>query len=167
MLSTMIHLVNIQCRIIIPPANSFYRLSAASTSIPGLLRQNCGAHRHSLQRQPSEVRHFPPALNSAHSSIRSTETILLLRSLSAVEAQYLSRSTNKINEAVGGARVPPGASEGINVARIVVNELDAARFDPLLVRAVAKNAATCLDNILKRLENMVGLMQKVVRQFPH
>ncbi|KJA27739.1 hypothetical protein HYPSUDRAFT_62781 [Hypholoma sublateritium FD-334 SS-4] len=87
---------------------------------------------------------------------QSTETILLLRSLSAVEAQYLSRSTNKINEAVGGARVPPGANEGINVARIVVNELDAARFDPLLVRAVAKNTATCLDNILKRLENLLS-----------
>ncbi len=43
------------------------------------------------------------------------------------------------------------------MARIVVNELDAARFDPLLVRAIAKNTATCLDNVLKRLENLVGI----------
>ncbi|KAF8972928.1 Golgi transport complex subunit 5-domain-containing protein [Flammula alnicola] len=92
---------------------------------------------------------------------QSPETILLLRSLSSVEAQYLSRSSNKINEAVGqafsgGTRIPPGASEGINVARIVVNELDAARFDPLLVRAVAKNTALCLDNVLGRLENLIS-----------
>ncbi|KAF9484491.1 hypothetical protein BDN70DRAFT_825599 [Pholiota conissans] len=94
-------------------------------------------------------------------SYQSAETILLLRSLSTVEAQYLSRSSNKINEAVGqafsgGARTPPGASEGVNVARVVVNELDAARFDPLLVRAVAKCTATSLDNILKRLENVLS-----------
>lgn len=93
----------------------------------------------------------------------SPETILLLRSLSGIEAQYLARSSNKITEAVGqtysgGARAPSGSSEGINVARIVVNEMDAARFDPLLVKAVAKNTATCLDNILNRLESSVSRM---------
>ncbi|KIM45140.1 hypothetical protein M413DRAFT_441814 [Hebeloma cylindrosporum] len=92
---------------------------------------------------------------------QSPETILILRSLSTIESQYLSRSSNKINEAVGqafsgGARIPPGASEGLNVARIVVNELDAARFDPLLVRAVAKNTALCLDNIISRLESLIS-----------
>lgn len=91
----------------------------------------------------------------------SPETILLLRSLSSIEAQYLARSSNKITEAIGqtysgGARAPSGSSEGINVARIVVNEMDAARFDPLLVKAVAKNTATCLDNILNRLEALVS-----------
>ena len=84
----------------------------------------------------------------------------MLRSLSTLELQYLLRSTNKINESVGlafstGGRVPPGASEGTNVARTVANELDAARFDPLLVKAVAKSAATCLDNILSRVEGLV------------
>ncbi|KAF9559858.1 hypothetical protein CPC08DRAFT_665969 [Agrocybe pediades] len=91
---------------------------------------------------------------------QSPETTLLLRSLSTIEAQYLLKSSNKINEAVGqafsgGARAP-GTTEGVNVARIVTNELDAARFDPLLVRAVAKNTATCLDNILSRLEGLVS-----------
>jgi len=99
---------------------------------------------------------------SHHTSSYSPETILLLRSLTPIETLYLSRSTNKINEAVGqafagGARVPPGANEGVNVARIVVNELDAARFDPLLVKAVARNAASCLGNILNRLDGMVSL----------
>lgn len=43
----------------------------------------------------------------------------------------------------------------MNVARIIVNELDAARFDPLLVRAVAKSSAIALDGILSRLEPLV------------
>ncbi|KAH9485273.1 Conserved oligomeric Golgi complex subunit 5 [Psilocybe cubensis] len=94
-------------------------------------------------------------------TFQSPETILLLRSLSTIEAQYLTRSSNKINEVVGqissgSTRTTPGANEGMSVARIVVNELDAARFDPLLVRAVAKNIATCLDNIASRLENSVS-----------
>lgn len=49
----------------------------------------------------------------------------------------------------------PGATEGTNIARIVVNEIDAARFDPLLERALAKNAATCLDNIVSKLDAVV------------
>lgn len=84
----------------------------------------------------------------------------MLRSLSTLESQYLSRSTNKVIESVGpvfstGGRIPPGATEGTNVARVVANELDAARFDPLLVKAVAKSIATCLDNILSRVEGLV------------
>ena len=84
----------------------------------------------------------------------------MLRSLSTLESQYLSRSTNKVNESVGpvfstGGRIPPGATEGTNLARTVVNELDAARFDPLLVKSVARSIATCLDNILTRVEGLV------------
>ena len=87
----------------------------------------------------------------------------MLRSLSTLESQYLSRSTNKVNESVGfafttGSRIPPGATEGTNVARTVANELDAARFDPLLVKAVARSTATCLDNILTRVEGLVRVL---------
>ncbi|KAF8894946.1 Golgi transport complex subunit 5-domain-containing protein [Gymnopilus junonius] len=94
-------------------------------------------------------------------TLQSPETILLLHSLSPVEAQYLARSTNRINEALGqtlsnGARSAPGTNEGINVARIVTNELDAARFDPLLFRAVAKNTAACLDGILTKVEALIS-----------
>lgn len=95
-----------------------------------------------------------------YSASISTEVILLLRSVSNIESQYIARSSNKINETVsqsfsGATRVSPGLSEGTNIARVVVNEIDTARFDPLLVRAVAKNAASCLDNILSKLEGTV------------
>ena len=51
--------------------------------------------------------------------------------------------------------MPPGAMEGTNAARTAANELDVARFDPLLVKTVAKNTGVCLDNILSRVEGMV------------
>ena len=54
-----------------------------------------------------------------------------------------------------GGRIPPGATEGTNSARTIANELDAARFDPLLVKAVARSTATCLDTILSRVDGMV------------
>ncbi|RDB25440.1 Conserved oligomeric Golgi complex subunit 5 [Hypsizygus marmoreus] len=90
---------------------------------------------------------------------QSPETVFVLRSLSNFESLYLSRSSNKLNEAVaqafsGGVRAPPGYNEGINIARTVANELDTARFDPLLVKSVAKNAASSLNMLLSRVDNL-------------
>jgi conserved oligomeric Golgi complex subunit 5 len=92
--------------------------------------------------------------------IYSPETILTLRALSNFEALYLSRSSNRLNESVAqafasGARAPPGMNEGINIARTVANELDSARFDPLLIKAVAKNAGNSLEMMLSRVDGLV------------
>ncbi|KAJ7675112.1 Golgi transport complex subunit 5-domain-containing protein [Mycena rosella] len=92
---------------------------------------------------------------------QSPETVLILRALSNFESLYVSRSSNKLNEAVaqafsGGARSPPGMNEGINIARTVANELDSARFDPLLVRSVAKNVGTCLNMLLSRVDGLIS-----------
>jgi hypothetical protein len=81
----------------------------------------------------------------------------------------LSRSTNKLNEVIGqafsgGGRAPPGSAEGVNVTRAMTNELDAARFDPLLVKAVAKIASSTLDIMLSRTENLVRALPVV--RFP-
>ena len=72
----------------------------------------------------------------------------------------MSRSSTRMNEAVaqafsGGSRAPPGANEGNNIVRTVTNELDSARFDPLLVRAVAKNAATSLESVVAKADGLV------------
>ncbi|KZT41531.1 hypothetical protein SISSUDRAFT_1059461 [Sistotremastrum suecicum HHB10207 ss-3] len=92
---------------------------------------------------------------------QSPETILVLRALSPFEALYLSRSTNKLNEATaqslsGGIRSPPSMSEGLAVARTIVNELDAARFDPLLARSVARNVANVLNHFVTRISTMIA-----------
>jgi conserved oligomeric Golgi complex subunit 5 len=46
-------------------------------------------------------------------------------------------------------------NEGINIARTVANELDSARFDPLLIKAVAKNVGSSLDMMLSRADGLV------------
>lgn len=55
----------------------------------------------------------------------------------------------------GSSRVPPGANEGNNIVRTLTNELDSARSDPLLVRAVAKNAATSLESVVTKTDGLV------------
>ncbi|KAI0940406.1 hypothetical protein AcW1_003608 [Taiwanofungus camphoratus] len=92
---------------------------------------------------------------------QSPETIIVLRALSNFELLYLSRSSNRLNESVGqafagGNRSPPGMSEGVNIARTVANELDSAKFDPLLVRSVAKHVVSALEMLLSRAEGMVA-----------
>jgi hypothetical protein len=91
----------------------------------------------------------------------SPETILILRAVSNFEKLYLARSSNKLNEAVGqaftgGARSPPGATEGINIARAIANEFDSAKFDPLLVVSVTKNAVSSLEMMLSRADSLVS-----------
>lgn len=65
-----------------------------------------------------------------------------------------------MNESVGqafqgGAHAPPSSPEGMNVARLIANELDAAKFDPLLVRSVARSANASLDMLLGRADGLV------------
>ncbi|GAA6004235.1 hypothetical protein JCM10207_002497 [Rhodosporidiobolus poonsookiae] len=101
---------------------------------------------------------------------QSPETILVLRSIQPFETLYLNRSTNRLTDSVGSAfnlssslassfsaRPPsvPTANEGISTARAIVNELDAARFDPLLVKAVAKGAARAVESFISRAEGLI------------
>ncbi|KAF8512431.1 Golgi transport complex subunit 5-domain-containing protein, partial [Gautieria morchelliformis] len=90
----------------------------------------------------------------------SPETVLVLRSVAQFEAFYLARSLNRLNESVGqamsgGARAPPGTAEGISIARTVANELDSAKFDPLLVKAVAKNVGVALEGLVARIDALI------------
>ncbi|GAA6033903.1 hypothetical protein JCM8097_000395 [Rhodosporidiobolus ruineniae] len=102
---------------------------------------------------------------------QSPETILVLRAIQPFETLYLTRSTNRLTEAVSSAfnlssslassfsaRPPsvPTANEGISTARAIVNELDAARFDPLLVKAVAKSASRAVESFLARADSLIA-----------
>ncbi|KAK8865981.1 hypothetical protein IAR55_001131 [Kwoniella newhampshirensis] len=94
---------------------------------------------------------------------QSPEAVLVLRSVSVFETLYLSRSTSRMSEAVSNALQlylsargnPPGPSEGISIARTMTNELDSARFDPLLVRTVARNASKVLDGFVNKIDGML------------
>ncbi|AFR97956.2 hypothetical protein C343_06110 [Cryptococcus neoformans C23] len=94
---------------------------------------------------------------------QSPEAVLVLRSISSFETLYLSRSTNRMSDAVASAVEqylsargnPPGPSDGVSIARTMTNELDSARFDPLLVRTVARNAAKILDGFIQTVDGML------------
>lgn len=86
---------------------------------------------------------------------------MVLRSLSVFETSFLTRCSNRANEAIGqvfsgGIRNPPGMAEGIAIGRAVANELDAAKFDPLLSKAVAKGMVTSLEHMISRWSNLVS-----------
>ncbi|QRV96696.1 conserved oligomeric Golgi complex subunit 5 [Ceratobasidium sp. AG-Ba] len=90
-------------------------------------------------------------------SQQSPETVIVLRAVSSFEALYLSRSTARLNEVIATAvrQQPPGAPEGLAISRTIVNELDSARFDPLLVKSVAKNVGTAIDMLVGRAEGLI------------
>ncbi|TFK75335.1 hypothetical protein BDN72DRAFT_954963 [Pluteus cervinus] len=95
------------------------------------------------------------------SNAQSPETVLVLRAFSTFETSYLSRSSNKVNETIGQAfsgapRNPPGPNDAANVVRTLANELDSARFDPLLVKSVAKNSVSSLQLLLTRTDSFVA-----------
>ena len=87
----------------------------------------------------------------------------MLRSVSAFETLYLTRSTTRMSEAANNAMAsylsgrgnPPSASEGVLIARTITNELDSARFDPLLVRTVSRNAVQVLDGLSAKLDGAI------------
>ncbi|EUC58329.1 3-beta hydroxysteroid dehydrogenase/isomerase family containing protein [Rhizoctonia solani AG-3 Rhs1AP] len=91
------------------------------------------------------------------SNQQSPETVIVLRSVSAFEQLYLSRSTARMNETIATAvrQSPPGAPEGLAISRTIVNELDSARFDPLLVKSVAKNVGTALEMLIGRTDSLI------------
>ena len=57
---------------------------------------------------------------------------------------------------LSGRGNPPGANEGVAIARTVTNELDSARFDPLLARSVARNAVKVLDDLMTKIDGAVS-----------
>ena len=86
---------------------------------------------------------------------------MTLRAVSNFEGLYLSRVSSRLSEAAGSALAnvsrgaPPGANDGVALARAYANELDAARFDPLLVRSVARVVGSAVDALATRIEGLV------------
>jgi conserved oligomeric Golgi complex subunit 5 len=55
----------------------------------------------------------------------------------------------------GGGKAMPAEKDGVAIARVVANELDTAKFDPLLVKAMAKGVVKCLEMLQTRVDNLV------------
>ena len=58
---------------------------------------------------------------------------------------------------MGNAGKPfPNEKDGISIARVVANELDTSKFDPLLVKSSARGMVKCLDGLVGRVDNLVS-----------
>ncbi|MBW0525389.1 hypothetical protein O181_065104 [Austropuccinia psidii MF-1] len=82
-----------------------------------------------------------------NSNTQSPETVLTLRAILTIENTYLTRSMMRMTEAAHG--------RADKLTSVIVNELDAARFDPLLVKSVAKKVKELIENYVKRLDDRV------------
>ena len=136
-----------------------YWLSSSPEVVSRLLWPYSGTYRYRLHSRSSKVSNRLSTL-----LIYSPEAVLVLRSVSSFETLYLTRSTTRINDSVTSAinnyvssKAPLGPGEGVNIARVITNELDSAKFDPLLVRTVARNGVKVLDSLVSRLDGMVSL----------
>ncbi|CAG8591609.1 15706_t:CDS:10, partial [Acaulospora colombiana] len=124
--------------------------------------------------------HTETVYTQAH---QSPETVITLRAVSTFESLYLQRSTTRLNELISSAfatspaayfggsnfvtsggymstsiastKSLPGEKDGLAIARVVANELDASRFDPLLVMSTARGIAKCLETMGSRVDNLV------------
>ncbi|KAH9822164.1 hypothetical protein DFH28DRAFT_882310 [Melampsora americana] len=86
-------------------------------------------------------------------TIQSPETILTLRAIAPFESVYLERSKNRIIEGLNTFKI-----EKLNP--ILINELDAARFDPLLIKSVAKNIKEILNDYLSQISDRIDREQQ-------
>lgn len=181
-----------------------YRLPSPLEAVPRVVLQDCRAHGYRLHAVSTEVGYLldvlgvscsralliRPSFSSPRSSFLtlvclprrsfdSPETVLILRSIQPFETLYLTRSTNRLNEAVTSSfsissslsasfssRPPtvPTANEGLSASRAIVNELDAARFDPLLVKAIAKGASRAVELYVQKAEALVRSLAPLSRQ---
>jgi hypothetical protein len=154
------------------PIHLQQRLPSTPQAAAGVLFHYRGTYRHCLLSVSAEVRLSFLSCPSVSLDERgdSPETVLVLRAILPFETLYLNRSSTRLTESVASSfsissslsssftnrpATVPTANEGLSAARAVVNELDAARFDPLLVKAVAKGASKALESFVTKAIGLV------------
>ena len=101
----------------------------------------------------------------------SPETVLCLRAIAKFETLYLSRSSTRMTDSInaafgGGYKQPPGSREGMTVSRVMLNEMDSARFDPLLGRNMARLIGKAVDAITGKVDGLVSSRLVLARRAP-
>lgn len=95
--------------------------------------------------------------------------VLVMTSVSPLEQIYLNRCTGRLNETVTSSfslssalsnftaarPATPTANEGANVARVILNELDAVRFDEELSVKVARIAQRTIEQFRQKTDGLV------------
>ncbi|RUS18936.1 Golgi transport complex subunit 5-domain-containing protein [Endogone sp. FLAS-F59071] len=97
-------------------------------------------------------------------TVHSPEYVLMLRSINSFETAFLSRSLTRMYDPINAAfpssgplsRNPPSRNDVTNVVRTISSELDTAKFDAGLLRAVAKNVVKALSMYCMKCEGLIA-----------
>ncbi|EPB89138.1 hypothetical protein HMPREF1544_04005 [Mucor circinelloides 1006PhL] len=101
---------------------------------------------------------------------QTPEYVIMLRSFSTFQTSFLSKSLQRMYDAVnstfptygGLARTPPGRNNVLNITRIIGHELETASFEPHLAQAVAKNAIKALNNFCVKCEHLLPTSEQSI-----
>ncbi|KAI9250271.1 Golgi transport complex subunit 5-domain-containing protein [Sporodiniella umbellata] len=95
--------------------------------------------------------------------LQTPEYVIMLRSFHAFQTGFVTKSRQKMFDAVNTAfpaygaltRSPPTRSNSINVVRVIGHELEIASIEPQLAQEVAKNATKALSSFCGKCENLL------------
>ncbi|KAI8376615.1 Golgi transport complex subunit 5-domain-containing protein [Choanephora cucurbitarum] len=101
---------------------------------------------------------------------QTPEYVIMLRSFSTFQTNFLTKSLQRMNDAVnstfptygGLARTPPGRNNVINITRIIGNELETVSFEPQLSQLLAKNAVKSINTFCKKCEQLLPVSEQPV-----
>lgn len=88
----------------------------------------------------------------------SPETIAVLRSVSHLERSYLVKTSSRLDGIIASSLAPdarqlPTTADGEGLARIAIDEIDGARFDPLLLIAVVNTVKDGIRRALNAIQS--------------
>ncbi|KAL0140262.1 Golgi transport complex subunit 5-domain-containing protein [Mucor lusitanicus] len=101
---------------------------------------------------------------------QTPEYVIMLRSFSTFQTSFLTKSLQRMYDAVnstfpaygGLARTPPGRNNVLNITRIIGHELETASFEPHLAQAVAKNAIKALSTFCVKCEHLLPTNEQAI-----
>ncbi|KAG0146609.1 hypothetical protein CROQUDRAFT_657090 [Cronartium quercuum f. sp. fusiforme G11] len=141
-----------------PPRNIFW-----TTLRNALEKESSEASRGSNFINQTLTQSYPRLLRSFHEffsrisihtgttytiTTQSPETLLTLKSISPFEIGYLDRCVQRLIESINNSKPE-------KIRALLGNELDAARFDPLLLRSVTKKLDEVLSNHIDKIEDRI------------
>ncbi|KAI9254403.1 Golgi transport complex subunit 5-domain-containing protein [Helicostylum pulchrum] len=94
---------------------------------------------------------------------QTPEYVIMLRSFQTFQTSFLSKSLQRMYDAVNStfptygslAKSPPSRNNVLNITRIIGHELETASFEPNLSQAVAKNSVKALSMFCVKCENLL------------
>ncbi|KAI8980400.1 Golgi transport complex subunit 5-domain-containing protein [Pilobolus umbonatus] len=100
---------------------------------------------------------------------QSPEYVIMLRSFSTFEAGFLTKSSQRISDAVNSAfssysglsRLPPTKNYVLNITRLIGHELELVSFEPQLSQLIARNVTKALNIFCSKCNSLLPSDQPI------